>query len=155
MGLLYRWLGCVLVAVMIVCLVTGCGEGRRKNRRRHDTHPTRGPHDGVLLEWGDEEYHVEFTVDAAKKEATVYLLDDTAEKSKPIEAETITLTINSVSPPVEIQLKAHPQVDDPKGKASRFIGSHDALGNEELKGEISGMVAGKAYKDEFELKKKK
>jgi hypothetical protein len=144
------------VGVMIAFLVTGCGEGgKRKSRRRHQAHPTSGPHDGILLEWGDEEYHVELTIDTAKKEATVYILDDTAKKAEPIEPETITLIVTSENPPVEIQLKADPQEDDPKGKASRFKGSHAVLGNEDLKGEISGKVGGKTYKDEFEVGKKK
>ncbi|HEV3203594.1 MAG TPA: hypothetical protein VGY77_04390 [Gemmataceae bacterium] len=156
MDFVHRWGRYWIVGIMIAFLVTGCGEGgRRKGRRRAHAHPTSGPHDGILLEWGDEEYHVELTIDNAKKEATVYILDDTAKKAEPIEAETITLIVTSEKPPVEIQLKPDPQEDDPKGKASRFTGSHAVLGNEDLKGAISGKVAGKAYKDEFDFEKKK
>lgn len=38
-------------------------------------HHHEGPHDGAIPEWGEEEYHPEFTADHAAREATVYVLD--------------------------------------------------------------------------------
>jgi hypothetical protein len=118
----------------------------------HD-HPDEGPHGGALAEWGDEEYHAEFTVDHKEKKATVYILDGEVKNPVPIEAESITLTISNVTPPATITLKADPQKDDPKGKASRFSGTHDSLGEEKaFKGTIQGKIGDKPYEDDFEEK---
>lgn len=115
----------------------------------HD-HPHEGPHGGALVEWGDEEYHAEFTVDHGKKQATVYILDGSAKKPAPIKVESITLVIMNVKPPATVTLKADPQKDDPASSASRFVGQHDALGKEmEFEGEISGKVGEKPYAGDF------
>lgn len=113
-------------------------------------HPSKGPHGGVLAEWGKEEYHPEFTVDHKTKKATVYILDGNAKKEVPIEAETVSLTITNMKPPVQITLKADPQKDDPKGKASRFVGDHEKLGEDmPFRGEISGKIGTKPYSGKF------
>jgi hypothetical protein len=123
-----------------------------KKPAAHD-HPDAGPHGGALAEWGDEKYHAEFTVDHGKKQATVYILDGDAKKAAPIAATTIDLAITNVKPLVRVALKADPQKDDPKGQASRFVGTADELGKEmEFKGEISGNVAGTPYTGSFEEK---
>src|SRR2546423_14706006 len=61
-------------------------EDKGKKGDEH-AHPTEGPHHGALAEWGDEEYHAEFTVDHKGKKATVYILDGTARKAAPIAAD--------------------------------------------------------------------
>jgi hypothetical protein len=123
-----------------------------KKSHVHD-HPDEGPHGGALAEWGNEKYHAEFTVDHAKKQATVYLLDGSAKKAAPIAADTIALTLTNVKPPVRMALKAEPQEGDPKGQASRFTGTQEELGQKmEFKGEISGTVAGTPYAGTFEEK---
>jgi hypothetical protein len=100
--------------------------------------------------WGDEKYHAEFTVDRARKQATVYLLDGSARKPSPIPADTILLTLTNLKPPVQITLKKDPQTGDPAGSASRFVGTHDKLGAEgEFTGEISGKVGDTPYTGEF------
>lgn len=124
-----------------------------KGRPDDHGHPEEGPHGGALAEWGEEEYHAEFTVDHGKKQATVYILDGSAKKAVPIQAETLSLIIKNVQPPAASTLKAEPQKDDPKGMASRFVGQHDALAKEmEFEGEISGKVGDKPYAGEFEEK---
>src|SRR5262249_20598424 len=132
---------CVLAsAVAAAVLAAGCegkpssgGAAPRKGaaeaRKGHE-HPDKGPHGGPLAEWGEEEYHAEFTGERGKKQATVYILDDQIKRAKPIKAETITLTLTSVTPAVQIALKAEPQPKDPAGKSSRFVGSHDELAKE-------------------------
>src|SRR5712691_5214966 len=105
----------------------------------HD-HPTGGPHKGVLVEWGEEDYHVEFTVDRKTQETAVYILGPDAKTYKPIKTKEITLTLKA-TPPVTIKLAASPQTDDPPGTSSRFVGRHEILGKEQLfSGEISGEV---------------
>jgi hypothetical protein len=121
---------------------------RQKDAHGHD-HPSEGPHHGPLAEWGEEEFHAEFTVDHKAQEATVYILDRSAKKAKPIEAKSVTLTLK-VQPPVTLTLEAKPQERDPAGKSSRFVGKHAALGKEmEFTGTISGEVDGKPYAGDF------
>jgi len=93
-----------------------------------DEHPTHGPHKGAIAEWGDQdEYHVEFTVDHAKKEATVYILGKDVKTAKPIKAKEITLTLK-LSPPVTLKLAAAPEQADPPDTSSRFVGKDEVSG---------------------------
>src|SRR5207302_6909186 len=84
----------------------------------HDHGP--GPHKGTVTDWGDGKYHVEFTVNHKKQEATVYVLKGDAKTDAPIKADRLLLKISK--PPFEVELKAVPQETDPKGKSSRFAG---------------------------------
>src|SRR5829696_9292877 len=63
--------------------------GKASEADKHD-HGAEGPHGGALAEWGEEEYHPEFTVDHATQEATVYVLDGSAKKAAPIDAKELT-----------------------------------------------------------------
>jgi hypothetical protein len=120
---------------------------------KKDNHVEKGPHGGPLAEWGEEKYHAEFTVDHGKKTATVYILDGEAKKASPIAAESITLSLSNVKPPVQVTLKAAPQSDDPKGQASRFTGTHEQFAKEmEFEGEISGKVGTVPYAGTFKEK---
>jgi hypothetical protein len=132
---------------------TPSGPARTAPPKPHD-HGTEGPHGGPLAEWGDEEYHAEFTVDHKSQEATVYVLDgQSAKKAVPIDAKEIILTLN-VKPPVTITLAAKPQDGDPAGKSSRFVGTHAVLGQEqEFSGRVSAQFGGKPYDGEFEEEK--
>jgi hypothetical protein len=138
-------------AALLALLVAapGCSEKAEKpaggaKKAAHD-HPDKGPHGGPLVEWGDEDYHVEFTVDRAAKRATVYILDGSARKSAPIAADAVTLTLMSVQPPAQITLKPDPQADDPKGQSSRFSGVDERLAAAELEGELSTKIAGTPF----------
>jgi hypothetical protein len=118
-------------------------------------HPTEGPHGGPLIEWGEEEYHLEFTVDRAKKQTTVYVLDESATKATPIAAETLTMTLKHVTPPVTITLKAEPMEGEAMGTSSRFVGTDDHLGEAgPFTGEVRGKVGKTPYSGKFEEKKK-
>jgi hypothetical protein len=55
----------------------------------HD-HAAHGPHDGHIVEIGDEEYHAEWTHDG-KGKITVYILDKEMKKEVPIAAEKIVI----------------------------------------------------------------
>jgi hypothetical protein len=78
------------IVLSVGLVTTGCvppsptGKGPTKPVLAH---PTEGPHGGPLIEWGDEEYHLEFTVDRPKKQA-LYVLDESACKATPIAVET-------------------------------------------------------------------
>src|SRR5437660_616216 len=109
--------GAALTAALF--LAAGCSDRPAKpyspKKGGTEAHPSKGPHGGVLAEWGEENYHAEFTVDHAKKQATVYILDGSAKKAAPVAADSVTLTLSNVKPPVQITLKADPQEGDPKG----------------------------------------
>jgi hypothetical protein len=157
---LVRRAGCAALVAVAAWLSAGCGSGRDPGgtgapsgpaRGGEEGHPDKGPHGGVLAEWGVEQYHTEVTVDRKEKRATVYLLDGTARKAAPIPAESITLTLTNVQPPVQVTLRADPQPGDPQGQASRFSGTHDRLGADTgLRGEVSGTVAGTPYAGPFD-----
>lgn len=107
-----------------------------------------GPHDGTLADWGGGKYHVEFTVDHDKQEATVYVLGDDEKSASPIPAEEIQLSIKD--PPMQVTLKASPQEGDPEGSASRFVGNHEGLGAvQEYEGTITGVIDDTPYSGNF------
>jgi hypothetical protein len=56
----------------------------------HDHSHAHGPHDGHIVEIGEEEYHAEYTHDGQGK-ITVYVLDKDLKKEVPIAAEKIVI----------------------------------------------------------------
>jgi len=107
-----------------------------------------GPHDGTLADWGGGKFHVEFTVDHDKQEATVYVLGDDEKTPSPIKAQEIQLSISD--PVMQVTLKASPQEGDPEGSASRFVGNHESLGVvQEYAGTITGIVEDTPYSGDF------
>ena|GEM_PF-1541977 len=83
-------------------------------------HPDHGPHDGELLELGNEEFHVELVVDEAKKQMVIYLLEKDAKTSVAIEAPFVTVNLRLSGKPKQIQLPSIPRTTDPKGQSSCF-----------------------------------
>ena len=107
-----------------------------------------GPHDGTVADWGGGKYHVEFTVDHAKQEGTVYILGADEKTPVFIAAESIEMTI--LDPVIHVSLKATPQDGDKTGTASRFVGTHEKLGIvQEYAGTISGVIDGTPYSGDF------
>ena len=107
-----------------------------------------GPHDGTLADWGGGKFHVEFTVDHDKQQATVYILGSDEKSSVPIDAKEITLTIKE--PSFTISLAASPLGSEVMGGSSRFIGTHEGLGVVmEYEGSISGVVNKTPYSGNF------
>jgi hypothetical protein len=107
-----------------------------------------GPHDGTLADWGGGKYHVEFTVNHDKQEAAVFILGDDEKTPSPINVEEIQLSISD--PVMQVTLKAAPQVGDPEGSASRFVGNHESLGVvQEYAGTITGVVDDTPYSGDF------
>jgi hypothetical protein len=107
-----------------------------------------GPHGGAVADWGGGAYHVEFTVDHGRKEATVYVLGSDGKTAKPIKAEKITLSIDD--PAFQVGLAAQPQGGEPAGESSRFVGKHENLGIvREFSGSITGELGGTPYAADF------
>ena len=114
---------------------------------KHAAHGA-GPHEGAVADWGGGKFHVEFTVDHDKQEATVYVLGDDEKTARPIKAATILLSIND--PKFQVELAAAPLEGEAEGTASRFVGKHESLGKvQEFAGSISGEVDGTPYVGDF------
>ncbi|MCH8841016.1 MAG: hypothetical protein IH831_10180 [Planctomycetes bacterium] len=153
----------LLIVIGTLAFVVGCGDSQKtktsgtkgseeKSAEHADDHGHfghgAGPHDGTLADWGGGKYHVEFTVDHGKQEATVFILGDDEKTPSPIKAEEIQLSI--IDPVMQVTLKAVPQEGDPEGSASRFVGNHESLGVvQEYAGTITGVVDGTPYSGDF------
>jgi hypothetical protein len=121
------------------------GAGAGEMGHQHD----EGPHGGAIADWGGGEYHVEFTVDHEKQEATIYVLDANAQSPAPVPAESLLLTISD--PSFQVELQPVPLEGEAEGTSSRFVGQHEKLGVvQEFAGTISGAVAGTPYAGDFE-----
>jgi hypothetical protein len=158
-----QWFGSFLMTLAVLVLA-GCGQpGAKKSGDKtaknmdkaatdnvaHEDHDHgEGPHGGAVADWGGGKYHIEFTVNHDKQEATVYVLGADAKKSVPIKTEKLLLTIKE--PAFQTDLKAAPQENEPKGTASRFVGKHEKLGIErEFAGTVSGEIDGTPYAGDF------
>lgn len=144
---------CVMLAwVSLPLVVVGCGatapQADKKGTQAEHAGHGAGPHEGVVTDWGGGKYHVEFTVDHGKKEATVFILGGDEKSPAPVKATKVMLTINE--PAFEIELKSQPQPGEAGGASSRFVGTHDNLGIvREFAGTISGEIDGTPYTGDF------
>jgi len=132
---------CAALAIGSFCL-TGCSnepkivtpevptdtEGKHVHDHGHGHH---GPHDGHIIELGNEEYHAELVHDDAAHKVTVYILDGGLENAVPIEAESITINLKVDGAPKQFTLAAAPLDGEADGKSSRF-----EIENEELLHEL-------------------
>lgn len=151
--------------LLTLTLALGCGEAAKPtpapatppavsttpakddHGHKHAAHGA-GPHEGAVADWGGGKFHVEFTVDHDKQEATVFILGDDEKTATPIKAATILLNIND--PKFQVELAAAPLEGEAEGTASRFVGKHENLGKvQEFAGSISGEVDGTPYVGDF------
>lgn len=153
------------VAAIICLCITGCNNSpppttttnpapqKTTPASEHkDDHPHQGhgagPHDGALADWGGGKFHVEFTVDHDKQEATVFILGDDEKTAMPVKAEMLLLSISQ--PKFQIELTPAPLDGEADGLSSRFVGKHKKLGIvQEFEGTISGEVDGTPYAGDF------
>ena len=84
-------------------------------------HPSEGPHQGELIELGNEEYHGELLHDQQAGTITVYVLNAAADAQVPIEASEIVINAVHDNRPEQFKLAAVPDSTDPTGKSSRFV----------------------------------
>ena len=122
---------------------------------RADDHH-EGPHKGIIVEWGEEDYHPEIVVDAKAGTVTVYVYgnhnDLHKKKTKAIDSKSLTLVLKT-TPPTTIKLEPSPEKDDPKGSSTKFTGKDDVL-KKEMKwtGTLSAKVGTKPYSGDFKQK---
>lgn len=109
-----------------------------------------GPHDGTLADWGGGKYHVEFTVDHDKKEATVYVLGSDEKTPAPVKTANGTLLLTINEPSFQVTLQAAPLDGESDGMASRYVGTHENLGIvREFAGSMSAEIDGTPYAGDF------
>lgn len=115
-----------------------------------------GPHKGPVVEWGEEEYHLEIVADAKAGTVVVYVYGNHEEldkgTAKAIDAKSLVLTIKGEKS-VTIKLDPMPAKGDPAGKASQFTGKHAVFSKGgKLEGSVSGKVGTKPYAGDFKQK---
>ena len=115
-----------------------------------------GPHKGTIVEWGEEEYHLELVTDMKAGTVTLYVYggEEDLKKgtAKPIDAKTLTLSLKT-KPTLTLKLEAKPTKDDPAGKCSVFVVKHEVFGTGmKLEGTVSGKVGTKPYSGDFKQK---
>lgn len=142
---------------LVVGLAAGCGTGSGENKsggeskQKGHEHPTEGPHHGALVEWEDEDYHIEVLADRGTGVVTAYVLGRDAKTAAPIGSDKLVLAIKD--PAVQVELKPTPEATDPKGKSSKFVGTlPEATKGRKLEGTIGGKVDGKPYSGEYSEK---
>ena len=115
-----------------------------------------GPHKGIVVEWGEEEYHPEIVVDKKAGTVTVYVYgnhDDLHKKKlKAIDSKSLVLALKT-TPPTVVKLEPAPEKDDPKGSSTRFTGKHEVFTTgAKLEGVLSAKVGTKPYSGEVKQK---
>lgn len=86
----------------------------------HDHGHGHGPHEGELIELGEEEFHAEVVFDEEGHKVSLYLLGADAKTAVAIDAKEIPLEMPGKEAPVTHALAAAPQDGDGEGKSSRF-----------------------------------
>ena len=144
-------LALVFAFAFVFCI--GCNNGtsspdKQDQAHNHGHSHDNPPHGGTIADWGGGKYHVEFTVNHDKKEATVYILGDDVKSQLPVKADEISLAI--IDPQFQATLKASPLDGETDGMSSRFVGNHESLGIvKEYEGKIMGTVDGTPYSGDF------
>lgn len=120
-----------------------------------------GPHKGIVVEWGDEEYHPEIVVDTKAGTATIYVYGNHGDlhkkKLKAIDSKSLKLVLKT-TPPTAVTFEPAPaddkeRKDDPKGSSTKFVAKNDVFKKEmKWEGTLSGKVGTKPYSGDFKQK---
>jgi hypothetical protein len=152
-----------LVAAVAVALagcteLTGCksaaNHGDKGAKTDEHDHAHHGPHNGHLMEIGDEEYHAEWTHDDSGK-ITFYILDSAAKKEVPIDAEEIAIDVKiGDRAPLTYKLTAVNPMD---GKSAVFeivdkqlLGALEVLKSPGVVATLNLTINGKPYEQRIE-----
>ncbi len=109
-----------------------------------------GPHDGELVELGNEEFHAEVAFDEENHKIVLYILGPDAKANVAIEAQELTLEIPGKDSPTAHLMAAAPQEGDGEGKSSRFeIKSQEVFNtfhdDPKTVGKVKLTIAGKEF----------
>ena len=118
-------------------------------------HVEVGPHKGVLIELGEEEYHAEIVVDEKMHTVSIFLLDGAVKNNVAIPAKEITVTLKHDGKPESFKLKAKPQKSDSVGMSSMFtLKDEEFVDDLHHKGSdprLTLTIKGKPYDAKIEL----
>lgn len=153
----------VVLAAALPLAMTGCKSSTDSTKKKSGDHGHDHDHDhdhahgglfgGHILELGEEEYHAEWTDDAATGKVTVYILDSAMKKEVPIEAEKVTIATKVGDTEKSYDLEATNAAD---GKASQFSLTDKTLVTiltsvgEGTTAELDVNINGKQFKKAFE-----
>ena len=138
--------------VAMLAFLAGCGQGdagkptppAKPAEAAHDH--VHGPHDGEVLELGEEEGHVELIHDGVGGNVTVYVFGK--DLKTPVSVVAPTIVVQTKDGPKEFTLTA--VGDASGGKAHAWKGSHAALVADPLNGRIRVNIGGKDFQSPLE-----
>ena len=115
----------LLLFVPLLLTLNGCSplndveesDGAQGGDVHDHHHHYEGPHEGHLVELGQEKYQAEWKHDDNSGKVTVFILDAAAKKEAPISADHITIKIIVESELTQFQLAA---INPQDGKSSEF-----------------------------------
>jgi hypothetical protein len=117
-------------------------------------HAEHGPHDGQLIELGEDEYHAELVHDDATDTVTIYLLDRAAKMPVPVEAAELPLNLVVGGSPAQFALTAARLPGEPAGQSSCFKLMDkklcEALDDKATKGRLNVTIGSKPYTGNIE-----
>jgi hypothetical protein len=105
---------------LVLALLAGCGES--KHGDSHHGHQHTPPHGGTPVVLGDDEYHLEFVLDAANAKIQAYVLDSHMDKFIRLTNESFTVTAKLVGKPETLVFRAvpNPATGEKVGDTSQF-----------------------------------
>lgn len=147
-----------LAALLCVTVtVAGCAQpasesktaGGGSSAEVHE-HPSKGPHGGVLVELGNEQYHAELVHDKEAGSVIVYVLDSAAKAAVPIDASEVTINLSHDGEAEQFTLTASPESGEDAGKSSKFTSTEAELATEldhdHVEAQVVVSVDGKQYR---------
>ena len=149
------------LTTLLTAGVAGCGETEQLDQPPEmlnvpRAHAEKGPHGGMLIELGNEEFHGELLHNETTGEVAIYLLDASAENSVAIDAQQILINVKFPDRGEQFALTADPADGDPDGVSSRFISTNEALGealdSEEAQSQLVLTIEGKPFRGKIEHK---
>ncbi len=120
----------MLSAAVILAATGGCGDTAKTGKTGETHEHVHGPHDGHLIELGNEEYHGEIVHDEKAGTVTIYILDGTAKKAEPIDAKEVSINVRHGKSAEQFKLAASPDKRDPEGQSSRFVSDEKHLSDD-------------------------
>lgn len=121
----------------------------------HDdhNHSATGPHQGLLIELGSDEYHAEVVHDDAAGTVTIYLLDAAAKLAVTSDAEEVTINIRKGDQPVQFKLAAKSQEGQGEAAFSEYT-LHDKelvqfLDDDSVQAKLAVTINGQPFSGEI------
>lgn len=150
-------------------LLAGCGDGDHSHANtgkdgqavphgKHgdgEGHSHVAPHGGIVKTVGQN--HVELTFDSKNGTITFYVLGENEQVAYPVDAQAMKIQVKRMDQQdfddfIAVELAPIPQEGDPKGKSSRFAGTHaDLIGAKVFEATLHPKIDGKAYRTLFQV----